>query len=98
MKILSIFIFIVIFIFISIFISHNLFSNKNESYKTQNLENSKYIIDSNIDDTGLIDVYSEKNSDIISNRDFIENPSRKNIKYDSNRYIQYNRRRVRPSF
>ena len=83
---------------LTIFIVPNFFSNKNESYKTQILETPKYIVGSNIDDIGLIDIYSEKDLDILSNTDFIENPPTKNIKYDYNRYLKYNRRRVPPSF
>jgi hypothetical protein len=94
---LCILIILIILSLISIFILPNFFS-KNESYKTQILETPEYITGRNIDDIGLIDIYSDKDSDILSNTYFNQNPSTKNIKYDYNRYIKYNRRRVPPSF
>ena len=59
---------------------------------------AKSIFGSNIDEYGLIDVYSDEDEDVLSNSDFIDNPPSRHIKYDYDRYIKYNRRRVPPQF
>ena len=59
---------------------------------------AKSIFGSNIDEYGLIDVYSDEDEDILSNSDFIDNPPNRHVKYDYGRYIKYNRRRVQPNF
>lgn len=72
---------------------------KKESYSYSIKDSdSKSIFGSNIDKYGLINVYSDKDEDILSSSYFLDNSPTRHIKYDYDRYIKYNRRRVPHKF